>query len=90
MTKWNLPHNSKYGLTYKNQSISYTILIKGKQTHIVIDTEKSFDKIHHSFMGKKHKKQPNNPPRNRRNLSELHDRICKNKTKLTLCLMVNS
>ena len=62
MTKWNLPHNSKYGLPYKNQSISYTILIKGKQTHIVIDTEKSFDKIHHSFMGKKHKKQPNNPP----------------------------
>ena len=46
MTKWDLSQECKVGLTYENQSMQYTILIKDKNHMITsIDTEKAFGKI---------------------------------------------
>ena len=51
MTKWDSLQVRKNGLTYANQSTSYTILTKVKNHMIIsIDAEKAFDKIQHQFM----------------------------------------
>ena len=48
MTKWDSSQVHKDGLTYTNQSTSYTTLREVKKHMIIsIDAQKAFDKVQH-------------------------------------------
>lgn len=47
MVKWGLFQEHKVGLTYKNQTLKFTILTTGKKNHVImsLDTDKTFGQI---------------------------------------------